>query len=335
MVSVPESFVVAKFFQFVGGPKHNKYQNTYSGSCPVCREGKSWLKKKRCYYLPKKNVICCHNCGWYGTPFAWIKEVAGLESYELIREIKKFDGVVVEISKKENKPTIQTTSLPQDSINLRSGDEIKFWNDNFIVQKALELIKTRKLDTAINAPKALFTSLNDPVHKNRLTIPFYNSKDEIVFYQSRRILTTDSKPKYLSKMGAEKSLFGLNSVRSDIDTVFLTEGPIDAFFIKNGLAVAGITQSANIDYTDTQQQQLKELFLYKKVWVLDNQFLDQASKTKTKRLLEAGHNVFIWPNKEYKDLNELCIAKNINEIETSFILENTYTKLKGLIKLSS
>jgi hypothetical protein len=286
--------------------------------------------------LPKKNIICCHNCGWYGTPFAWIKEVGNFESFELIKQIKDFDGVVdITTVKEEKKKTLLTPSLPQDSINLFNSDEIKYWRDNFIVQKALELIQKRKLNIAINAPKALFVSLNDPTHKNRLTIPFYDSNDEIIFYQSRKILTTDTRPKYLSKIGVEKSLFGINSVKSNNDAVFLTEGPIDAFFIQNGLAVAGITQSANIDFTETQQKQMKELLLFRKIWVLDNQFLDHASKNKTKRLLEAGHEVFIWPNKDYKDVKEMCIAKNINEIEPSFIMSHTYTKLRGLIKLSS
>ena len=93
MVSIPETFVVNKFFQFAGGVKHNRHQHTFNGSCPVCREGKSWLKKKRCYYIPKKNIICCHNCGWYSSPFEWIKEVGSYSNTDLIKEIKEDDSV--------------------------------------------------------------------------------------------------------------------------------------------------------------------------------------------------------------------------------------------------
>ena len=333
MVSVPESFVVNKFYQFVGGPKHNKHQHTYNGSCPICREGASWLKKKRCYYLPKKNVVCCHNCGWYGAPFKWIKEVGNYSITDLIKEIKSFDDAVVEFKEVKQKKK-QTEALPSDSINLFDEIECKYWVDNFVFKKSCDIIKQRRLNTAINRPSALYLSLTDPVHKNRITIPFYDASKSVVFYQSRKVLDTDTRPKYLSKVGDEKSLFGVDNINMDLDTVFITEGPIDAFFVKNGIAVAGITQSANLNFTDKQEEQLKEFFLYKKIWILDNQHLDKTSRDKTKKLLELGHTVFIWPDKTFKDLNDLCMDKKINEVETSFIMQNSYTRLKGMLKLS-
>ena len=335
MVSIPESFVVNKFFNLTGGPKHNKHQHTYNGSCPICREGSSWLKKKRCYYLPKKNVICCHNCGWYSGPFNWIKEAGNYSVSELIQEIKNFDSTeeIVEFEDKK-KPSRPSGVLPVDSINLFDEVESGFWKDNYIFQKAKTVIQSRRLDKAINKPNSLYLSLTDPIHKNRLTIPFYDSSGEIAFYQSRKILESETKPKYLSKVGQEKTLFGLNSVKVDLDAVFITEGPIDAFFIRNGLAVAGITKGSNFTFTSKQEEQLKELFLFKKIWVLDNQHLDETSRQKTKQLLEAGYEVFIWPNKNYKDMNDLCMGQGIDGVDTSFLLENTYTKLKGLIKLA-
>lgn len=335
MIQVPENFIVNKFFLFAGGPKHNKLQNVYNGSCPICREGKSWLKKKRCYYIPKKNIVCCHNCGWYGSPYNWIKEAGQYTNTELIKEVKEFDdSIVIEIRNPKKVKSQQTPAIPEDSINLFSNNETSFWKDSYIFQKANDLIKQRRLDRAINKPKALYLSLTDAVHKNRVTIPFYNTKGEIVFYQTRKILESDTRPKYLSKVGEEKSLFGIDNIKTDLDMIFVTEGPIDAFFIQNGVAVAGITQSKQLNLTQRQEDQFKELFLYKKIWVLDNQYLDVTSKNKTKALLEAGHNVFIWPDKNYKDLNDLCIDKNINEVDISFIVANTYTKLKGMIKLS-
>lgn len=335
MVQVPEAFAVHKFYQYAGGVKFNRSSHVYNGSCPICREGKSWLKKRRSYYLPKKNVVCCHNCGWYGNPFTWVKEVGGYEVKDLIQEIKEFDSTIEVVRPVEEKrKKFITEKLPIDSINLFDKQEVKFWTDNFIVQKAAKIIVERRLNKAVNRPAALYISLNDYIHKNRITIPFYDVNNDIVFYQSRKVLDSDNTPKYLSKVGDEKSLFGINKVTSDLDTVFITEGPLDAFFVRNGLAVAGITQSGGVHLTSKQEDQLKELFLYEKVWLLDNQFLDQTSKTKTKKMLELGYKCFIWPNRNYKDLNEMCIDKKINEVEPSFILENTYTKLTGLIKLS-
>ena len=77
MISLPEDFVILKFFELGFYPKYNKFNNVYQCSCPICREGQSLGKKRRCYYIPKNDNIFCHNCGWSGKPFRWIKEVSG------------------------------------------------------------------------------------------------------------------------------------------------------------------------------------------------------------------------------------------------------------------
>jgi hypothetical protein len=334
MVSLPENFVVSKFSQYVGGFKHNRHQNTFNGSCPICREGSSWLKKKRCYYLPRKNIICCHNCGWYSAPFKWIKQVGNYtNTTELLKEIKNFSNEDVLEVKEQKTVKVNNQILPNDSINLFDKVEVKYWRTNNIVKLACKTIVDRRLNKAINRPDALCVSLTDAVHKNRLVIPFYDTDNQIKFYQSRKLIDSDYRPKYLSKVGAEKTLYGANKIDPSIDYVFITEGPIDAFFIRNGLAVAGITSSVS-NFTESQESQLRELVLYKKIWILDNQNLDNTSKTKTKKLLEQGESVFIWPNTHYKDLNEMCIDKKLNEIEPSYIIENTFSNLRGLLKLT-
>ena len=81
MISLPEDFVILKFFELGLYPKYNKFNNVYQCSCPICREGKSLGKKRRCYYIPKNENIFCHNCGWSGKPLRWIKEVASSTDY--------------------------------------------------------------------------------------------------------------------------------------------------------------------------------------------------------------------------------------------------------------
>lgn len=337
LLPLTENYIAYKFFQNCGKPFHNRAQNVYQGSCPICREGKSWLKKKRCYYIVKKNVICCHNCGWYSSPYNWITKVTG-QSYKEIKKEIEDQGVMVYSENIE--PIIKNNTLetlPSDSINLFDEGQTKFYRDNYIVNACLKLISERKINTAINKPKAIYTSLKDKVHENRLIIPFYDTNNKIIFYQSRRVLEKDTSPKYLSKVGTEKSLYGVNNVDLSIENIFITEGPIDAMFIKNGIAVGGINESKSTNFTNTQLQQLSELILFKKIWVLDNQWNDLASKSKTKSLLDNNETVFLWPEayKNYKDLNEVCLDKNINEIDIDFILKNSYSGLRGKILLSN
>ena len=86
MVILPEQYVVEKFCQHAGYPKYNKRANTWSGGCPMCREGSSWGKKRRLYYKLDKNYVFCFNCGWKGSTLQFIKEQTGLTINEIVNE---------------------------------------------------------------------------------------------------------------------------------------------------------------------------------------------------------------------------------------------------------
>ena len=338
---LPYEYVVQKFYMYCGAVKRNQHIDTYQGSCAICREGSSWLKKRRCYYIVSDNVICCHNCGWFGKPMKWIQEVSNQTYHEILQEARTYDILPTDITGDVNAPVnVKTTDkLPLDCINLFDENQLNYHKDNTVVQKAIEVIHKRLLNVAVNKPASLWLSLTDKVHKNRLIIPFYNENGEIVFYQSRTLLPqTDRKlPKYLSKVNGDKSLFNMDKITADIDSIFIFEGPIDAFFVKNGTAVAGIQENSSNMFSSLQQLQIDSFKLHKRVWVLDSQWLDTASRTKTKRLIDLGETVFIWPNKigsRFKDLNDVCIAANLTEVSTKFILDNSYSGLKAKLLMS-
>jgi hypothetical protein len=182
----------------------------------------------------------------------------------------------------------------------------------------------------------MWLSLSDFVHKNRLVLPFYDLDNTIAFYQSRVVISTEKLPKYLSKTGSQKTLFNINRIDPDIDHIFIFEGPIDACFVKNGVAVAGIQENSDSSMNSKQKSQLQKFPLHSKVWVLDSQWQDRASNIKTKNLIEQGEAVFIWPEeygKRFKDTNDMAVGLGINEIPYKFILDNTYTGLKAQVIL--
>jgi hypothetical protein len=340
LFNLPTDYVVSKYLQYAGYAKFKRLSNVYEASCPICREGNSWGKKKRSFYLIKKNAICCHNCGWYSNPYKWVKKVSGLNDIEIINEVKAFDTSFLTNIKEEDIPikNIKTDTLPENSINLFDPNQIEFYKENKIVKIALSYITDRRLDTAVNKPQALFLSLTDRVHKNRLIIPFYY-KNKIVFYQTRTLLQSDNKvrPKYLSKIGGEKTLFNFDNITSDVEHIFLFEGPIDSCFVKNGMGLTGIQEKSKKTFSAFQHNQLNEINLYKRIFVLDSQWQDEASLRKSRILLDQGENVFIWPEKlgkRYKDFNEICIDMKRDYIKPSFIVDHSSTGLKGVIELS-
>lgn len=239
----------------------------------------------------------------------------------------------------DNKPfptsSVKEHVLPDDCINLFDSKQVEYYRDNTIVQACMSVIKERRLDTACNRPLALYVSLTDFVHKNRLVIPFYDVSGKIIYYQTRGVLHEDlqDRPKYLSKSGGTKSLYGIHNMDIFHDNVYLTEGPIDAFFIINGLALCGIQENNARNFNDLQASQLNYLHQYSKVWCINNQWVDKAAYNKTLSLIDQGETVFIWPEtfKRFKDFNELCIRLQQDCIPHTFLQNNTCAGLKAQV----
>jgi hypothetical protein len=339
---LPEAYIIQKFYQYAGSPKYNRLTKTYQGGCPICREGKSWGRKRRLFYIVKDNYFHCHNCGHHSNPTNWIIEVSGSTYEELIEESKDFDILPPEINETKLNDTVSKIlkqKLPEDSINLFDNNQTSYFKSNPIVQTALKYIKDRHLDNAVNKPKSLWLSLKDKIHKNRLIIPFYDSNNKIIHYQTRTLLKSDDKfkPKYLSKVNSDKSVFNINQIDENHDRIYIFEGPIDSCFTGNGVAVAGITENSSKLYTKLQYEQLNKFPFHERVIVLDSQWQDSASKNKTKFLLDAGLSVFIWPKTlgiKYKDFNAIAVDQKMNKIPATFVDMHSYSGLKGRVILS-
>lgn len=336
---VPTDYVIQKFFEIGYYPKYNKYNNTYQCSCPICKEGTSLGKKRRCYYIPEKNNIYCHNCGWSSQPLKWICEATGVTPSDIYKELQERVVDVDSILPQPDLKPRNTKSLPDDCINLFDQTQLDYYRDNSVLHVCLGLLNDRRLTTAVNKPTCLYLSLKDKVHKNRLIIPFFNEQGEIEFYQSRTILSADShkKPKYISKVNGDKTLFNIDKVDTNKEFVYIFEGPINACFVVNGVAVAGINKGP-VSFTPRQQEQLDTILKTQtKIWVLDSQWIDKTSLEKTRVLLDQGHRVFIWPEvigKRFKDFNDIAVYGKKDEIKEEFIQKNTYVGAAGILKLS-
>lgn len=319
MRQLPGSYILNKFYTYSGAPAYNKHTSTYNASCPVCREGKSFLKKKRLYYYPTSNTFYCFHCIKSWNAFNWIEAVSGMSREEIEAEVLSGDtSFDITDNIKNNKiKKKELPSLPLDSINLCDPLQKQYYGTNIYFQKALEYIIERKLDTAINKSSSYYISLTDYFHKNRLCIPYYNRDKKIVFYQTRALDGTE--PRYLNKVGYDKTIFGIERVDTSLDYLFLFEGPLDAMFVSNGISVAGLV------LTGEQEKQLNEFPFHEKIWVLDNPRFDEAAKENIYKLISNKQKVFKWPtDKPYKDFNEWCVKENVNSIDYNFILKNLY-----------
>ena len=324
---LPEEYTIQKFHQLAGYAKKKHNGRIYEAGCPICKEGKSWGQKRRLYFILKDNQIFCHNCGWTGNPIKFIIEVQNISYYEIIDEAKEFD-ILPDIIDSTDDQVVQRVvgSMPEDSINILDDTQLKYYLSSEIVNQVLDFANKRNLLRACNRPKTLWVSLKDYIHRNRLILPFYGDTGQIEHYQSRAVLSTDT-----------KTIFNLDNVDPDSDYIFIFEGPIDSCFVKNGVAIAGIQENSNLLFTSKQRQQLTGYPFHKHIWVLDSQQQDRAAKVKTETLIDQGEQVFIWPSdygKRFKDFNDMAVYLDKSEIPYNFILKNTYTGLKATLMLN-
>lgn len=335
--TLPEQFVIEKFYQFAGYPRFKKISNTYEAGCPLCKEGSSWGRKRRLYYIPADVIICCHNCGWYGNPIKWIMSVEGITYRDLMNQLDHSDSIYTDLSASntnESNRLFNIPELPIDSIDLLDETQVSFYSNNNIVKLALKYIKSRRIDTAINKPDHIYLSLNDKIHKNRICIPSYDKSGKVRHYQTRGFLDNDNRPKYLSKLQSDRDVYGVNNVTDIYPYVYIFEGPIDSFFVENSVAIYGIQENSSHSLTAMQKKELDSMFYMNKTWVLDNQFNDTASYKKTIKLLSQGERVFIWPESllQYKDFNEMCIRYSLDSISTKMIDNNTIDNISDFPK---
>ncbi len=340
-MQIAQEYFINKFKQLCSNVSFHKISKTYQAKCIICGDSKKKNSRKaRLNFYLETNSVFCFNCGWSGSAFKFVKEVTGMSTAELLNEAKDYDVLPNTISfiKKEKIDNKPIPTLPHDSINLFDENQLKFHQDNKIVKTVLKYIKERRIDTAVNKPKSLWLSLTDIVHKNRLIIPFYDFKGQIVFYQSREIIdSSEDLPKYLSKVGGDKTLFNIDKVNPDFPYIFIVEGPVDAMFLQNSVANTGIQEKSKKILTTVQEMQVSKFFTHKLIICLDSQHLDLASYAKTHILIEGGYNIFIWPSeygKIFKDFNEMCVKMKIDSIPTEFVIKNTFAGLAAKMRMS-
>ena len=339
-MEIAQEYFIQKFRQLCANVTFHKVTKTYQARCSICGDSKKNNKKARLHYYLETNSVFCFNCGWSGSIFKFIKEITKMSSREIFQEAEDYDVLPSDVSiNKKSKADIKSIpTLPHDSINLFDENQLKFHQDNKIVKTVLKYIKDRRIDTAVNKPKSLWLSLTDMVHKNRLIIPFYDFKGQIVFYQSREVIDSgEDLPKYLSKVGGDKTLFNIDKIDPDFPYIFIVEGPIDAMFLQNSVANTGIQEKSKKILTTVQEMQWKSFLTHQTIICLDSQWIDRASYEKTLILIEEGYNVFIWPSvygKIFKDFNEMCVKMKIDSIPVEFITKNTFSDLTAKMRMA-
>lgn len=268
----------------------------YNVRCNVCGDSQKDQYLKRGYLLKTKEpwVYYCHNCLVSTSVPNWMKEY-------FPEDYKRYMSDVI----RQNKDSIMDRTEYKNIKSVKSGVErdekqdTKHFKSIMKFDDCIEFCESRMI------PREVYSKwfyAVDGLYKGRIIITFRNARGKIHYYQGRKFNNKQG-VKYLSRYGDHNSIYNYFVVNPKKPVIIL-EGPIDAIFVENGIAVTGLKLKG-----DKLDRFPKKLFL------LDN---DKSGWKQSVKLLKQGKYVFNWA-RFLKDHRCVGDVKDVND----FILKNT------------
>jgi len=306
-----------------------KKKGLYNFRCPYCGDSQKHKNKARGYFFEVKNdlVFKCHNCSVGRSFGVFLKENFPHVYDEYVMEKYKSGQTgkgryVANPDVNFNKPSFKKkTKINLDSIaSLNNSHPARgYLMGRGIREDAYkDLYYCPKFKAWTNSLKETFPDTKND--DERIIIPFWDEAGELFGFQGRS-LDPNSKMRYITIMLDEDhpKIYGLNRIDKD-KTVYIVEGPLDATFIQNAVAMAGSD-------VDVSVYNWKDF-----VWVFDNEPRNRQIVEKIDRAAKRGDKVVIWPSTVMeKDINDMTNAgHNVSDMLES----NVYQGLEATLKLN-
>ncbi len=300
----------------------------YNFRCPYCGDSKK-KNKARGYLFQSKNayIYKCHNCG-IGKSFSnFVKDQdPQLHGQFLLEKFK--DGAVMgkgSVTQRLPKPDFKFESPTFK--NKVSLEKISDLNTSHPAREYLESRKISCLNRFYYCPKfKKWTNSLKPYafadlkgDSDRIIIPFKDSHGKMFGFQGRS-LSSRAKMRYITIMLDDRTkIFGLDHLNPS-EAVYIVEGPFDATFLKNSVAMAG----SDIDPRTYNWGNY--------IWVYDNEPRNRIIVDKISRSIGRGDKVVIWPkNIRQKDINDMFLAGH--DVQ-NVVQSNVYQGLEANLKLN-
>jgi predicted RNA-binding Zn-ribbon protein involved in translation (DUF1610 family) len=298
-------------------------QGLFNFSCPVCGDSHKSKKKARGYIYARKGKThyFCHNCGASMGIVKFIQTIApdlyGAYRLEKFRNERETVSSVFDLLPKPQfyddsifsdldlvdsldvahpvRALVERRLIPTEFYSrLYSADKFMTWANE---------VKPNSFNT-----KALYFDTQ------RLVIPFFSRDKKVLAFQGRLIAGTGPKYLTISLDQEQHPVFGLDRV-NDQDTVYALEGPIDAMFIDNAIAIAGSALTTAASFVDKE----------KLVLIYDNECRNKAIVNSIEKAIKNGFNIVIWPESfKHKDINDAIISGVSKNSLMDIIKENTF-----------
>jgi hypothetical protein len=281
-------------------------------SCPICGDSKKSETKARGYIFEKENLYnyFCHNCGFSSNFSFFLKTINSILHTEYIKELfldkRRTDNLMNSVKPK---------AIPSDKkiISYIKAPSIDSLNENHIAKL---YAKRRKIPEKYLKELFYVNSFGSWVRKNydpnysgnddeRIIIPFYSGKKQLVAFQGRA-LSGNTRLRYITIKLNDNApkIYNFHNVNIN-KKIYIVEGPIDAMFLPNAIAVAGSDVSKVLDKLN-----------YDFVFVADREPRNPEIGKKIANMIERKYKVALLPESmRGKDINEYILnGFTINQI---------------------
>jgi len=339
------NYIDHKYIQLIG-TELERFKDlgngTYNFRCPICGDSKKKENKARGYIFgAHKPRFMCHNCGSSSTLSNFIKHLSpGLFlQYKLERfrsnstetktesdlPVSSIDDIrkrfskddtlfgAVKISSPETNKEIRDYALKERCIPEEFSDSLYSVND------VSDFVKQFERYSNVFVPSS-----------PALVIPFFDDSRNLDWIQCRLI---NNSFRYItlniSGNDSAPKIWGMEFIDWD-SPIYITEGPIDAMSLNNGLAIAGVANISTIKW-------IKETASCNPIFCYDNDYNNnmEVRQQLLKRISERFGVViydkcFIW-----KDLNGSIVSGKFDKDELNkYLTERTFFGMKASLELS-
>ena len=303
-------------------PKFKKIKaNLYNFRCPVCGDSQKHKNKARGYFYGiKSNVnFRCHNCGSSMSFNNFLKQIdPTLQKQYAMEKFKEGHAggrnFVVEEPKLVFEPPKfkPKVDLPKASENPQAKQ--------YLENRKLDSTKfyyTDKFKAWSNSHKYTFDDLT--YDEPRIIIPLIY-QNTLIGFQGRSL--GPNKVKYITVMLNEEApkVYGMDQIEKG-RSVYVVEGPFDATFIKNSIALCG------------SDGDLEHFKAYDFIYAYDNEPRNKEIVGRIERCIRDNKRVVIWPNTiREKDINDMVLAGH--DVQ-SVVESNVYDGLKAKLQFNT
>lgn len=312
--------------------------------CPICGDSQKNRNKARGFFYMKGSDFFykCHNCGVGHSLYRFMEHVspALMKEYSLERWKSGQSGKSNYIKPKEEEMFFSKPKFKVKHDLLKPLTCVKDLPSDHVCRQFVEMRRIPKkfYDILYYAEDfGSYMKLVDPdvsqmIPHDRLVIPFFNKKDEVVAVQGRSLSMKDeykarTTARYIT-VKSDKSIDRLwyGMWRSNPKKrVYVVEGPLDSMFIDNTVAMVGAASIENIParFANTDM-----------VYVLDNEPRNQQIINFNKNLIDQGKTVCIWPNGiRDKDINDMIYHMTPKQIK-KIMDDNAVSGLEAMMRLN-